>query len=332
MTIDDQDDRRLLCSMSLGFTAYHVWASQARRERRYNIARLLEASSTVKRICAERAFRALGEVGKTSANLERALAGLEPATIATGPVTGASALSRALLGRAARALAEGRDLSADELPDLFVCGSCGELLEGEAPTVCPSCGTVREGFLSFRIVEAMGPHGPQTIVRRLDQATATLRALVADLDDEQLAHPIGGRSLKELLGHLTEIDVVFRERAWLILETESPRLPSGHPPTLAKAIIYRSRPIADLLDAFVTSRQQTLGLLRGLTSAAWHRTAYHAVFGTIPLTHQGNWVIDHERGHLVEMAQIRHDLLQHRPDERPISLPPNLVPELLEGE
>ena len=105
MTFDEHESRRLLCSMSLGYTAYHVWATQARRERRYNIARLLEASSSVKSVRAERAFRALGEVEKTGANIERALAGLEPETVATGPVTGTSALSRELMSRAARALA-----------------------------------------------------------------------------------------------------------------------------------------------------------------------------------------------------------------------------------
>jgi len=332
MSGDEHEDRRLLCSASLGHTAYHAWASQARRERRYNVARLLEAASGVKRIRAERAFHALGEVGKTAANIERALAGLEPATIATGPVTGTTSLSRELMSRAAHALAEARDLTASELGDLYVCGSCGELMEGDSPAVCPICGTVREGFLSFRAAEAMGTHGPQTIVRRLDQGLATLRSLVADLDDELLARPVGGHSLKELVGHLTDMDVVFRERAWLILETESPTLPSGHPPTLARASIYRTQPIADLLEAFTASRQQSLSLLRGLTAAAWHRTAYHTVFGTIPLTHQGNWVIDHERGHLVEMAQIRHDLLRHSPEELPLTLPPNLVPEILEGE
>ena len=45
MTVDEHEYRRLLCSMSLGYTAYHVWAVQARRERRYNIARLLEADA-----------------------------------------------------------------------------------------------------------------------------------------------------------------------------------------------------------------------------------------------------------------------------------------------
>jgi rubrerythrin len=331
MTPDATEHRRLLCSTSLGYTAYHVWANQARRERRYNVARLLDAFSNVKRIRAECAFRALGEVGKTAANIERALAGLEPETIATGPVTGTSTLSRELMSRAARALAEGRDLTVAELGDLFVCATCGELMEGPAPDVCALCGTVREGFLNFRIAEAMGSLGPQTLVKKLECTAGTLRALTAELDEAALAQPVNGHSLKELIGHLTDIDVVFRERAWLILETDGPTLPGGHPPTLAKAAVYRAYPLVDLLDSFETSRQQTLSLLRGLTAAAWHRTGNHTVFGTIPLTHQGNWVVEHEKGHLIEMAQIRHDLLQ-RHEATPIALPHSLVPELLEGE
>jgi hypothetical protein len=50
-------------------------------------------------------------------------------------------------------------------------------------------------------------------------------------------------------------------------------------------------------------------LLRGLTSAAWHRPATHVTYGKINLLHQGNWMVQHERAHLVEMAQQRHDLL-----------------------
>lgn len=189
MTSEHEDDsRRLLCSMSLGYTAYHVWAIQARRERRYNIARLFEASSNVKRIRAERAFQALGEVGSTTENIQRALAGLEPETVATGPVTGTSTLSRDLLSRAVCALTENRDLTAEEMGDLGVCSNCGELVEGIPPDVCTICGTVREGFLLFTIAEAMGTLGPHTIVRKLEQTASTLRAIVAELNEEQLAY------------------------------------------------------------------------------------------------------------------------------------------------
>lgn len=318
--------------MSLGYTAYHVWAVRARRERRYNIARLFEASSAVKRVRAELALELLGEVGSTGENIARALAGLEPNAIDTGPVTGTSPLSRDLLSRAAHALSESRDLNAKEIGDLAVCGSCGELFEGEPSAVCPICGTVREGFLLFRAAEAMGILGPHSIVKKIEQTPSTLRALVAGLDNEQLRQRIGGHSLKELTGHLIDMDVVFRERAWLILETQSPRLPSAHPPTLASATPYNDQPIADIVDTFQSSRQQTLNLLRGLTPAAWHRTGYHEIFGTIPLTHQGNWVINHERGHLIEMAQIRHNLIQQRSTAVPLTIPSNLIPEILEGE
>jgi rubrerythrin len=323
----------MLCSTSLGYTAYHVWAQQARRERRFNIARLLEASSNVKRIKAELAFRSLGEVGTTAHNIERALAGLEPTTVATGPVTGTSIISRTLMTRAAHALADGRDLTVDELGDLYVCGNCGEMMEGAAPPFCPVCNTVSEGFLGFRTSEAMGSLGPQSIVKKLEHSTATLHALVDGLSEECLSRrPTRGYSLKELVGHLADMDAVFRERAWLILETEQPRLPSAHPPTLAKATVYQHMPISEVLDSFQSTRQQTLGLLRGLTIAAWHRTGYHEVFGSIPLTHQGNWVVSHERAHLVEMAQIRHDLLTQLDEEHPLQLPEPLVSEILEGE
>jgi rubrerythrin len=318
--------------MSLGYTAYHVWALRARRERRYNIARIFEASSTVKRVRAERALESLGEVGSTSENIARALDGLEPNAVATGPVTGTTPLSRELMRRAAQALSEGRDLNAEEIDDLAVCGSCGELFEGALPVECPVCGTVREGFLLFRAAEAMGVLGPTSLIKKIEQTPSILRAIVEGLSDEQLKYRVGGHSLKELIGHLTDMDVVFRERAWLILETQRPRLPSAHPPTLHHAAIYNSQPISDLLDSFQSSRQQTLNLFRGLTPAAWHRTGYHTIYGIIPLTHQGNWVVDHERGHLIEMAQIRHNLLQQHDELGPLKLPENLISEILEGE
>lgn len=331
--MDENELRRQLCAFSLGYTAYHVWAQQARRERKYNIARLLEASSTVKRIRAERSLRSIGEVGLTVENIQRALAGLEPETVATGPITGTSVLSRELMGRAVRALAESRDLNSNELGDLYVCSTCGTMLEGQAPSVCPHCDTVREGFLSFTAAEGMGSLGPQSIMKYLDRAEATIRALVTGLDEEALGRQQeGGYSLKELLGHLTDMDAVFRNRAWLILETMKPELPAAHPPTLAKAAIYREVPIGDLLDSYHTSRQQTIGLLRGLTSAAWHRTGHHKVLGEIPLTHQGNWLVSHEKAHLIEMAQVRHDLLSNDSEPPPLFIPRPLGPEVLEGE
>ncbi|WP_322488084.1 DinB family protein [Chloroflexus sp.] len=310
MITNDADDRRLLVSMSVGQTAYAVWAKQARRERFFNIARLLDASAAVKRVRVEQAMRRLGEVVQTLTNINRALAGLEPEAVATGSVTGTSAFQRELLERAARALADGRDLTYTELGDLFVCSTCGRLMEGDPPAFCPECGTVREGFLEFRIVDGMGTLGPHAIVRRLEQGLKTVQALVAGLSEDQLAMPVNGfPAFKDLIGHLADMDIVFRERAWMILETNQPKLSSAHPPTLRSAVKYRTMPIDELLEHYTTSRQQTLGLLRGLTQAAWQRIGHHEIYGPVPLLHQGNWVVAHEQGHLIELAQMRHNML-----------------------
>jgi rubrerythrin len=335
MTINEADLQRIVTSSSLSYTAYRTWAQQARRERRFNVARLFEALSAVKIVRADQSFRNLGEVGTTTRNVDRALSGLEPEAIATGPITGTNPLARDMLQRAQNALKQNRDLRVDEIGDLYVCGTCGYLREGVITTACPACGTVPEAHKVFRAVEAMGMLGPHAIMAFLEHSEEGLRKLTDGLDDELLAQTLAEDqpSFKELAGHLIDMDGVFRERAWLILETDQPELPPAHPPKLDAAAAYRSEPINTILDSFHESRRQTLNLLRGLTSAAWHRKGRHEIYGEIDLLHQGNWVVSHERTHLVEIAQLRHDLLLARGAQKEaIDLPEVVVVDVNEGE
>lgn len=334
MAYDTYDLRRMLTSASAGMIAYKAWAQQARRERYFNIARLLGALSASKQIRSMGAFSDLGEVGTTERNVDRALESMEPEAVATGPITGTSPVVRELLTRAQRALAENRDLRFDEIDDLFVCTTCGNLREGQNVQPCPVCGAVPEAHRPFRASDIFGTLGPHGITSFLEHTPAALRQLVQGLEDKLLVRRLDGQpSLKELIGHLVDMDSVFRERAWLILETNHPTLPLAHPPRLVAARKYRDQPIEMVLETFQKSRQQTLTLLRGLTSAAWHRTGQHEVYGEVNLINQGNWVVSHERTHLVEMAQLRHDLVVS--DEtccEPVELPEVLVDNVAEGE
>ena len=335
MTPNTHELRCMLTSASAGVIAYKAWAQQARRERCFNIARLLGALAASKQIRATRAFTDLGEVGTTMRNVDRALESMEPDAVATGPITGTSPLVRELLTRAQRALAENRDLRFDEIGDLYVCATCGNLREGQNVQPCPICGTVPEAHRPFRASEFFGTVGPHGLTSFLEHTAPALRQLVQGLEDELLARRLNGTqpSLKELIGQLIDIDGVFRERAWLILETNKPLLPLAHPPRLESAEKYRGYSIETLLETFQKSRQQTLTLLRGLTSAAWHRTGRHETYGDVDLIQQGNWMVSHERTHLVEMAQLRHDLVVS--DEtccEPVELPEVLVENVAEGE
>lgn len=311
MTFSTDELQRNFIRGSLARTAYHAWASQAKRERRFNIARLFEAMGAARTARAEYAFRQMNEVGTTTQNVLRALNSLEPEAMVTGPITGTSPLTRELITRALNALNDGRDLRANELGDLYVCSSCGEMREGHVTSACPMCGTVAEAHKAFRSIEAMGVLGPNAIMRFLECTENGMRVMFEDMDEELLGtRPAPGKpSLKELTGHLADVDAVFRERAWLLLETDYPELPPAHPPRLDAAAAYRSMPIATVMHAFHASRKQTLSLLRGLTYAAWHRLGHHELYGDVNLIHQSNWAIAHERNHMIDMAQLRHDLL-----------------------
>jgi rubrerythrin len=336
MSSDQAELRRVFTSASLGHTAYRSWAQQARHDRRFNIARLFEALGASKLARAEHAFRAIDETDVTAGNVDRALAGLEPEAIATGPITGTNPLARDMLLRAQRAIRENRDLRADEIGDIYVCSTCGNLREGQLSGACSICGSVPEAHKAFRAIEGMGTLGPHAIMAFLEHSEEGLRKLVHNVDEELLVRRPSNDlpSLKELLGHLVDIDAVFRERAWLLLETDRPELPPAHPPRLVAASAYRSQPIDAILDAFHASRRQTLNLLRGLTSAAWHRLGHHELYGDINLLHQGNWVVKHEHTHLIEMAQLRHDLLVAAEGacEAPADLDTAVVTDVSEGE
>ena len=310
MSMSEQELRQLFTSASMGHLAYRAWANQARRERRFNIARLFDALCEARGARAMRAFVRTGGVGSTLDNIQSALNGNEPEAVVMQRITGTSERSRELLGRAATALAQHRDLYANEIGDLFVCTTCGETREGELIGACPQCGAVPESHKRFLAIEAMGTLGPHAIMYALEHSEATLRAMLEHVDDAILSCPGPNNtpSLKEVLGHLNDMNFVFCERARLILDTDHPELPSAHPPKLMAASHYRKRDIRAILNAFHESRVDCLMMLRGLTSAAWHRTAYHVVYGEINLLHQGNWMVNHERTHLIEMAQLRHDL------------------------
>jgi hypothetical protein len=230
---------------------------------------------------------------------------------------------------------QNRDLLASEMGDLFVCSICGNLREYVLTEACPICGTVPEAHKAFRTAEAMGTLGPHAIMGFLERSEETIRKIAHGLDEELLGRiPAAHQpSLKELTGHLVDMDAVFRERAWLLLETDQPELSPAHPPRLNAAAGYRRQPMAEILNAFHETRHQTLSLLRGLTSAAWHRKGHHEVFGDIDLLNQGNWVVNHERTHLVEMAQLRHDLLiTHGVQQEIVDLPEVVVADVTEGE
>jgi rubrerythrin len=145
---------------------YLIFADLAEREGLANVARLFRAASYAEQMHATAHFRALGGAGKTVDNLGSAFGGetfeiteMYPAYLAVAELQGekkaqgsmsdalaAEKIHAELYSQAQLAASGGKDVV---MGKVWVCGTCGFTMEGEAPERCPVCGTIHTKFREF---------------------------------------------------------------------------------------------------------------------------------------------------------------------------------------
>jgi len=145
---------------------YLAFADKAERENYSNIARLFRANSYAEQVHATTHLRTFSGIGKTSENVQAAIEGetyevneMYPEFIRDAEEEnekGAETVTRwameaekvhaELYKKAKEALDEDKDL---EFKPIHVCQVCGFTVEGEAPDICPVCGSPKEKFTRF---------------------------------------------------------------------------------------------------------------------------------------------------------------------------------------
>jgi rubrerythrin len=145
---------------------YLNFAERAEKEKMPNVARLFHATAYAERVHASNHLRALEGVAGSAVNLGEAIAGetyeveeMYPAFTAVAALQEEKKALRSmnwaleaekdharLYSVAKSAVEGGKDIAA---VDIFVCGTCGHTVEGQAPDVCPVCGAKREIFRKF---------------------------------------------------------------------------------------------------------------------------------------------------------------------------------------
>lgn len=152
---------------SQAHTKYLIFADQADKDERPNIANMFRAIAHAERIHATNHLLVLGGVGTTSENLIAAKGGedfeveqMYPAYIVVAELQdeeqGIRAMSFAfevekyhsiLYESALRAFSDGEDIAQDKA---LVCPVCGfTTLEDDVPERCPVCGAPRKRFKEF---------------------------------------------------------------------------------------------------------------------------------------------------------------------------------------
>lgn len=145
---------------------YMAFADKAEEENLPNVARLFRANSFSEQVHATNHLRTLSGIAKTNENLRTAIDGetfevneMYPAYInvaveqkepgaetTTKWALEAEKVHAGLYQKAKGAVDKGADI---EFKPIHVCQVCGFTVEGEAPEVCPVCGSPKEKFTRF---------------------------------------------------------------------------------------------------------------------------------------------------------------------------------------
>ena len=105
------------------------------------------------------------------------------------------------------------------------------------------------------------------ILAPVSQETATT---YRDLNDGDK-----GWTVLEVVCHLRDFDVIFRDRVNMMRNLENPALPAWDHEALAVERSYNEKNLVEAYSALATSRRQFVVLLEDLGDAEWRRTGNH---------------------------------------------------------
>lgn len=162
----DDNLRAAFAGESQAHTRYEIFARKAEKEGRSNLARLFRAVAHAELVHAKNHFKALGEVGESAVNLDKAISGeafeveeMYPAYDAIAKLQDEKAAQRTIkwaleTEKQHKELFESAKASVDSGADsgstpIYVCDECGYTVEGAPPERCPLCGKPKERFIGF---------------------------------------------------------------------------------------------------------------------------------------------------------------------------------------
>ena len=142
---------------------YIAFARKADEEGFPQIAKLFRAAAEAETVHAINHLRVMGEIKSTQSNLEAAVSGetfeflrMYPEYLQTAKqeddkqaawsfdvANKVEQIHANLYGKAVQAQKDGRDLPS---VDYYVCGVCGNTVEGVPPEICPICGAPKNKF------------------------------------------------------------------------------------------------------------------------------------------------------------------------------------------
>ena len=111
--------------------------------------------------------------------------------------------------------------------------------------------------------------------------------------------------IADVVAHLGYCEAPYLARLRRVVEQENPFEPALPPNESAHDL---TRPLAELLEAFVALRAETVAFLSGLDQRDWGRPLVHASLGPTKLRDQVQELVTHDNMHLEQIVALREQL------------------------
>jgi hypothetical protein len=154
------------------------------------------------------------------------------------------------------------------------------------------------------ILDALGQRDPMEVLTEMPEA---LRQAISGLTPEQEGQPEapGKWSIRQVVQHLADSELVGAFRFRMVLSHDGPELPGYDQDLFAERLRYEESDIPTALNDFTTLRRSNLRLLRRATPEDLKRVSHHAERGDEPLEYMIRLYAGHDRKHLGQIARIR---------------------------
>ncbi|MBA7507672.1 hypothetical protein ES706_06392 [subsurface metagenome] len=203
-----------------------------------------------------------------------------------------------------QAARENRTIPWTEIPQVYVCRTCGEIALGQAPQRCPTCGARALTFREFPPVYYLEPLSPPQVMAALVSGPDEVEDAVKGLSEEQMTQPPrpGKWTVRNVLWHLLMAQSVFAGRVEKMLAEDNPSLEGIAVWTIEREESLSAR---DILARYRDSRMATVDQLKAMSLGDWWRTARHEEFVQFTILQQASYFAKHERHHLRQIDVIR---------------------------
>jgi FMN phosphatase YigB (HAD superfamily) len=153
---------------------------------------------------------------------------------------------------------------------------------------------------------------PESIIAVLRSTPAGLADLAENIPQEQWTRcpECDEWSLNEILCHLRDVEMeVNIPRVRTMIEETNPFISGQLPNEWVQQRDYDMQDGHQALKVLAEARKQLVGILSGLSSEDWKRTARHSVFGPTDMQELVGFVANHDRSHIQQVIKTLSEVV-----------------------